>query len=263
LSFALALALSTASGAVRAASDPPTETAPSANAIQTVAYPLLSNDSAHLEPFAWTGPRTSLHADDARRWRAVARGIVADRAILSRCRIDPDTCPPAAVRLAHIVETARTKDGRARIGEVNRAINLAIAYTRDLVQHGSADVWSAPLQTFASGRGDCEDFAIAKHLALIELGVSRQDLRLVIVEAKRWRGQHAVLAIRLEGRWSVLDNTHAVMVEDRELAGYRVVAAFPGDDEPAPPTGAATLTAGAPAADPIAAGDEGDKADLS
>ena len=36
----------------------------------------------------------------------------------------------------------------------------------DLAQYGEIDVWSSPLLTFTTGRGDCEDYAIAKFVAL-------------------------------------------------------------------------------------------------
>ena len=55
---------------------------------------------------------------------------------------------------------------------INRDINMAIRPTSDLAQWGVTDRWSAPLATLASGRGDCEDYAIAKYVALREAGTS-------------------------------------------------------------------------------------------
>ena len=46
---------------------------------------------------------------------------------------------------------------RVCIGVINREINLAIVPTIDFVQWGVDDRWSPPLETFATGRGDCED----------------------------------------------------------------------------------------------------------
>jgi predicted transglutaminase-like cysteine proteinase len=165
------------------------------------------------------------------RWRAVVQTIAADRVVLARCRLDLDRCPDPARRLLEIIETARAKDGRARIGEVNRALNLSIAYASDRVQHGLDDVWSPPLLTLASGRGDCEDYALAKYLALLELGFESADLRIMIVET-RLRRQHAILATRLRGEWLMLDNAHSLILEDQVLP-YRAIATFGGDDDPA------------------------------
>jgi predicted transglutaminase-like cysteine proteinase len=46
-------------------------------------------------------------------------------------------------------------------------VDLAIAPVSDEVQWGVPDHWSAPFETLQSGRGDCEDYAIVKYLALL------------------------------------------------------------------------------------------------
>ena len=95
-------------------------------------------------------------------WRRLDDELVQ----LALCDGDRDRCAsPAALRLLAIVDTARARDGRSRLGEINRAINLAIRPMSDLAQYGQIDVWSSPLETFASGAGDCEDYAIAKFVA--------------------------------------------------------------------------------------------------
>jgi predicted transglutaminase-like cysteine proteinase len=165
-------------------------------------------------------------------WRAVASALDHDRAVLAACRAGQERCPPAARHLLAVIEVARAKQGRARLGEVNRAVNLAIRYESDAVQHGAADAWASPLATLSSGRGDCEDYAIAKYLALTEAGVAPGDLRLVVVRDVRLRRHHAVLAARLEDRWLVLDNRTLLLVDDREVPGYAAVTAFGAETEP-------------------------------
>lgn len=78
------------------------------------------------------------------------------------CRSNENDCPAAARAFLQIIEQGRRREGRARIGEINRAVNLSIKPMTDLVQHGIDDVWSAPLATFAAGAGDCEDYAVTK-----------------------------------------------------------------------------------------------------
>ena len=90
----------------------------------------------------------------------------------------------AARRFLAIVDEGRTRSGRARIGVINREINLAIVPTSDFVQWGVDDRWSPPLETFTTGRGDCEDYAIAKYVALTEAGVPPEDVKLVVVRDK-------------------------------------------------------------------------------
>ncbi len=182
-------------------------------------------DLRAAEPFRLAPSR----ADDrfAHKWREVSVAIAADRAVLAACRIAPAGCPEAARRFGAVVAQAEAETGRARLGHLNRAINLAITYTSDLVQHGRDDVWSSPLATFASRMGDCEDYAIAKYVALLEAGVAQEDLRVVVVD-ERWSGLHAVASVRLDGAWLVLDNRRMALIEDRDVAGYRAVATFDG-----------------------------------
>ena len=83
-----------------------------------------------------------------------------------------ERCPGVARNFLAIVAAGRAQTGRGRIGVINRAINLAIRPMSDMAQWGVPDRWSAPLDTFTTGRGDCEDYAIAKYVALTEAGVA-------------------------------------------------------------------------------------------
>jgi predicted transglutaminase-like cysteine proteinase len=42
----------------------------------------------------------------------------------------------------------------------------------DLAQYGVTELWASPLTTFAAGAGDCEDYAIAKYVALRQAGMA-------------------------------------------------------------------------------------------
>src|ERR1700722_10835094 len=133
------------------------------------------------------------------KWSGVKADIRAENDVLSRCRANAKLCPAAAQKFLAIVAQGRAQTGRARIGIINRAINLAIRPMSDLAQWGVIDRWSAPLVPLATGRGDCEDYAIAKYVALKEAGVAAEDLRLVIVRDLAVGGDHAVVAARLDG----------------------------------------------------------------
>ena len=148
------------------------------------------------------------------KWRAVEDEIAAEASVLIRCRAEREKCAsPAARNFIAIIDAARPRDGRARIGELNRAINLALRPVSDVVQHGVPDLWSSPLATFTSRQGDCEDYAITKLVALRELGFSDEDLRLLIVHERGAHALHAVAAVRFEGRWLVLDNRRFAMID--------------------------------------------------
>jgi predicted transglutaminase-like cysteine proteinase len=65
---------------------------------------------------------------------------------------------------------------RLAIETINRSVISAVRYVSDQRQHAVPDLWSAPLATFASGQGDCEDYAIAKYVALRQLRFGAEDL---------------------------------------------------------------------------------------
>lgn len=152
------------------------------------------------------------------KWQDVARAIEREAETLAACRTAPEACgSPAALRFLGIVQAASARTGIARLGEVNRAINLAIRPVSDMTQYGTEDHWSSPLATLTAGAGDCEDYAIAKLVALREAGVASDDLRLIILRGTATGEDHAVLAARVDGRWRMLDNRTLVMIDDTEL----------------------------------------------
>jgi predicted transglutaminase-like cysteine proteinase len=156
------------------------------------------------------------------KWLEVERSIEADLEIVANCRRDRGNCKsPQARQFLDIVEEAREHSGLARLGIVNRAINLAIRPQSDWALHGVEDRWSSPLATLAAGAGDCEDYAIAKFVALREAGVAASDLRLVIVRDAQTIEDHAVVTARLDGRWRVLDNRNMALAEDIAIYRYR------------------------------------------
>jgi predicted transglutaminase-like cysteine proteinase len=156
------------------------------------------------------------------KWLGVERKLDDERVQLALCDGDREHCvSPAALQLLAIVDVARAREGRARLGEINRAINLAIRPLSDLAQYGAIDVWSSPLVTFASGAGDCEDYAIAKFAALRLAGISPEDLRIVVMRDTISGDDHAVAAARLGGHWLMLDNRRMAMIEDAYVRNYR------------------------------------------
>jgi predicted transglutaminase-like cysteine proteinase len=179
----------------------------------------ISGGSA--EPFGL--PASTLSFGDLRaKWLDVERKLDDERVQLALCDGDRDRCvSPAALQFLAIVDNAKAREGRARLGEINRAINLAIRPMDDLAQYGAIDVWSSPLVTFASGAGDCEDYAIAKFAALRHAGISPDDLRIVIMRDTIRGEDHAVAAARLDGHWLMLDNRRMAMIEDVHISNYR------------------------------------------
>jgi predicted transglutaminase-like cysteine proteinase len=161
-----------------------------------------------------------------RKWRGVESDIIQDRLVLDRCRAHVETCPPHAAQFLLLVDAVAAKSGRAQLDEANRAVNAAIQYVTDFAQYGEADRWSSPLESFATGKGDCEDYAIAKYVALQESGFPSDDLRLVLVRDRAVGRDHAMLAARLGDRWLILDNRRAEPIEDTGASDFTPVFAI-------------------------------------
>jgi len=156
-----------------------------------------------------------------RKWTGVSHKLEDERVQLALCDGDRERCvSEAALRFLRVVDRGRQRNGRARVAEINQAINIAIRPIEDLAQWGEVDVWSSPLVTFRTGAGDCEDFAIAKYVALQMAGIPAEDLRIVVVLELNGNG-HAVASVRLDDHWVILDNQQMAMVEDVNARSYR------------------------------------------
>ena len=151
------------------------------------------------------------------KWHRVRGGIAGERETLRRCHAD-GPCPPAARRLLDISAEGAGRNGRARVGLINRAVDMAISPASDERQWGEADRWSTPFETLQSNRGDCEDYAILKYVALLEAGVPSADVKIVILRHLLPRVDHAAVAARVDGEWLILDNLTLTLVRDIDLA---------------------------------------------
>ncbi len=114
----------------------------------------------------------------------------------------------------------------ARIEAVNTYVNHRVQYVDDLRQYGVPDRWSAAADTLAKGRGDCEDYAIAKMAMLRRAGFAEHDLYLVILKDLVRRADHAVLVVRSEGHFRVLDNGTDRVLDSSEVHDYRPILTF-------------------------------------
>jgi predicted transglutaminase-like cysteine proteinase len=193
-----------------------------AAATAAVASPVTPSDiddpPAVSEPFG----RSAFQVPDdhalAVKWQGVARELTDELLALTLCEESRSRCgSPQALTFRDIIEAAKAKDGRARAGEINRSINLGVRAGSDLALYGEADVWRTPLALLAVGTGDCEDYAIAKFVALRAAGFAATDLRIVILRDTLRREDHAVASVRIGGRWWLLDNRRMAMVEDVQL----------------------------------------------
>ena len=142
-----------------------------------------------------------------KRWRAVARQRVGGA--------------PAAY-----AASLRGRDELAQVEAVNRYVNARVQFVDDSRQYRHEDFWSAASDTLRRGRGDCEDYAIAKLQMLRAAGFSDRDLYLVVAKDLVRRSDHALLVVRAGGRMLVLDNGTDAILDADNPGDYRPVLTF-------------------------------------
>jgi predicted transglutaminase-like cysteine proteinase len=86
--------------------------------------------------------------------------------------------------LQALLQQGASSDDEAQLVAVNTFFNRRIVFAEDSEVWGVADHWASPLELIAQGRGDCEDYAIAKYFSLIAMGMPVARLRLVYVRAQ-------------------------------------------------------------------------------
>jgi len=94
-----------------------------------------------------------------KKWNSVRLEIARELRIVDRCRRENE-CPAGAKRLMSLSAEGAGRSGRARVGFINRAVDLAISPTNDEAQWHVPDHWNTPFETLQASQGDCEDYAI-------------------------------------------------------------------------------------------------------
>jgi Bacterial transglutaminase-like cysteine proteinase BTLCP len=89
--------------------------------------------------------------------------------------------------------------------------------------------WSDPLETLHSNSGDCEDYAIVKYAALLAAGVSKDAVKIVVLRNQLPNEDHAVVAVRVDNQWLILDNRTLTLVRDMDVR--RAIPEFVLDDQ--------------------------------
>jgi predicted transglutaminase-like cysteine proteinase len=129
--------------------------------------------------------------------------------------------PPAAY-----AASLRGRSNLAQVEAVNAYVNRKVRFVDDSRQYGREDFWSAASETLRRGRGDCEDYAIAKLQMLRAAGFADRDLYLVIAKDLVRRADHALVVVRADGRLLVLDNGTDRILDADEAGDYRPVLTY-------------------------------------
>ncbi|OGS98241.1 MAG: hypothetical protein A3H99_07985, partial [Gallionellales bacterium RIFCSPLOWO2_02_FULL_59_110] len=83
-----------------------------------------------------------------------------------------------------VTETRDIASPEQKLHKANEFFNRRIQFTEDTEAWKQSDYWATPMETLGHGKGDCEDFAIAKYFTLLASGVEMSQLRLIYVKAK-------------------------------------------------------------------------------
>jgi predicted transglutaminase-like cysteine proteinase len=110
-----------------------------------------------------------------------------------------------------------------RMASVQRAVHDRIRYVTDDQLYGVSDYWATPNETLQRGAGDCEDVAILKMALLQKLGFNPADMFLTVGYDLALRNGHAVLVVRLNGHFYVLDQLTPDLLQDSRLTEFRPV----------------------------------------
>lgn len=152
---------------------------------------------------------------------------------VSRTSLDDKWLPAANASLGKrrgswsgIIASARHLARPAQISAVNSWVNARISYVEDVRQYGTVDYWASAAQSLTGGRGDCEDYAIAKMQILRALGVPADSMYLVVARDLVRRVDHAVLAVALNGDLMVLDNETDRILSSADLKDYKPLLSF-------------------------------------
>lgn len=137
------------------------------------------------------------------------------------------TCTtPTGAKFRDAIIAARGMTPLAALSFVNTTVNRAVTYRAEKSDH-----WASVGETALSGRGDCEDYAIAKRALLIEAGFDDANLQFVVLKDIRRGLQHAVLIAHVDGVRYVLDNLSDTIAKDTLYRNYRPIASIIGGRE--------------------------------
>ncbi len=116
-----------------------------------------------------------------------------------------------------VFEVSLDKAHLTQLERVNNKLNADIEPMTDLEHYGETERWAYP----TDGKGDCEDYVLAKRKALIGLGWPASVLLITVVRDKDGDG-HAVLTVVTDRGDLILDNQAAEILPWQDT-GYRYV----------------------------------------
>ncbi|MDE1903808.1 MAG: transglutaminase-like cysteine peptidase [Alphaproteobacteria bacterium] len=156
---------------------------------------------------AVTAPASSLPSNvfTVDQWSTVTARFAQEQSEpMALCASGSDAAQCPAARWASLVAELSQLPLRDRVERVNAAFN-ALPYIPAAQNWGDPMYWETPYELLAKG-GQCEDYAIAKFLALAQSGVPESALHFIVVHDSVSQLDHAITLVTVDGEDLVLDN---------------------------------------------------------
>lgn len=155
---------------------------------------------------------------------AVSRTSLADRwSLVANAPV------PNRPEVADLLRQVRGQPRARLLDMVNRWMNHRLEFASDQEVYGEADHWAPLAESLPRGRGDCEDYAIGKMQLLRAAGVPAKDMYLLLARDLVRRQDHALLLVRVDSEFVVLDSSNDLLLSDLEVRDYQPVMSFSGD----------------------------------
>jgi predicted transglutaminase-like cysteine proteinase len=144
-----------------------------------------------------------------------AASAAAFDAVRLQARLAAAGAAGAALRdWAAMLDEAKGLAPEARLARVNEFFNRRIAFADDQSVWGKPDFWATPFETMTKGKGDCEDFVIAKYFSLLDMKVPDTQLRLIYVRARIGGPSSAVQQAHMVLAWYATPDADPLILDN-------------------------------------------------
>ena len=181
-----------------------------------VVLPACAEEQRPSDPFGNDTTELNKDAPLVRIWESLRDEMKLEKAYFHECQESKDAqCPSIPALVQKLKEIGRNR-GKALLGHLNVSINLMIK--------PAPGKWTGPLEAITMRHGDCKSYSLAKYAGAQELGISADQVRLVIVHNRRHSEDHMVTAVYQDGEWFILDNLTNLLLRDWEKVDYEPLA---------------------------------------
>ena len=154
-----------------------------------------------------------------KQWNSVLERINGERSQYQNCDDNLSGCHTKIRAWRSSIRSMEQLEGWNLLAAVNSKINSLVSFRNDIDNYGQIDHWASPVEAL-TGQGDCEDFAILKYISLLELGISEEQMRIVVVKDMSRGTGHAILSVEIGGQTYILDNLNRAPVLHSKLTQY-------------------------------------------